>query len=199
MEGIVTALATARPLALPQTVVSTSGVTKRFGRVQALRNVDLTIRAGRVTADLGPNGAGKSTLIKLLLGLARPDRGSLAVRGAGGRTRPRLPRAPRVHAAASALPGESHRPRGRAVAARPAQGRGAGGRRTVRGVRAAPPSWTGRYRTSPGARARSSTRRSRSCSTRPCWSSTSRPPASTRWRTACSRPRSSAAAAPGSR
>ena len=81
MEGIVTALATARPLALPQTVVSTSGVTKRFGRVQALRNVNLTIRAGRVTAILGPNGAGKSTLIKLLLGLARPDRGSLAVQG----------------------------------------------------------------------------------------------------------------------
>ena len=81
MEGLVTALATARPLALPQTVVSTSGVTKRFGRVQALRNVNLTIRAGRVTAILGPNGAGKSTLIKLLLGLARPDRGSLAVQG----------------------------------------------------------------------------------------------------------------------
>jgi Cu-processing system ATP-binding protein len=73
--------ALARPLALPQNVVSAAGVTKRFGRVHALRGIDLTVRAGRVTAILGPNGAGKSTLVKLLLGLTRPDGGSLAVHG----------------------------------------------------------------------------------------------------------------------
>ena len=73
--------ALADPLLLPLTVVSTSGVTKRFGRVQALRGVDLAVKAGRVTAILGPNGAGKSTLIKLLLGLTRADAGSLAVQG----------------------------------------------------------------------------------------------------------------------
>jgi Cu-processing system ATP-binding protein len=68
-------------LPLPHTVVSASGVTKRFGRHQVLRGVDLAVRAGRVTAILGPNAAGKSTLIKLLLGLTRPDDGSLAVHG----------------------------------------------------------------------------------------------------------------------
>ena len=71
----------AGPLQLPYTVVSSSGVSKRFGRVHALRGVDLTVKAGRVTAILGPNGAGKSTLIKLLLGLTRADSGSLAVQG----------------------------------------------------------------------------------------------------------------------
>ena len=69
------------PRALSSTVISCSGVTKRFGRQQVLRGVDLAVKAGRVTAILGPNAAGKSTLIKLLLGLTRPDRGSLAVDG----------------------------------------------------------------------------------------------------------------------
>jgi Cu-processing system ATP-binding protein len=81
VEALVTEAALAGPLRLPYTVVSTSGVTKRFGRVHALRDVDLALRAGRVTAIVGPNGAGKSTLIKLLLGLIRADTGSLAVQG----------------------------------------------------------------------------------------------------------------------
>lgn len=68
-------------LPLPPTIVSASGLTKRFGRLEVLRGVDFVIRAGRVTAILGPNGAGKSTVIKMLLGLIRPDAGSLAVRG----------------------------------------------------------------------------------------------------------------------
>ena len=76
-----TELVLSSPLALPRTVVSASGVTKRFGRVTAVRDVDLAVKAGRVTAVLGPNGAGKSTLIKLLLGLTRPDAGSLSVHG----------------------------------------------------------------------------------------------------------------------
>ena len=76
-----TAALGARPLPLPVTVVSASGLTKRFGRLQVLRGVDLAIKAGRVTAILGPNAAGKSTIIKVLLGLTRADGGSLAVRG----------------------------------------------------------------------------------------------------------------------
>ena len=76
-----TELALVTPLTRPRTAVSASGVSKRFGRVTALRDVDLAVRAGRVTAVLGPNGAGKSTLIKLLLGLTRADAGSLAVDG----------------------------------------------------------------------------------------------------------------------
>jgi Cu-processing system ATP-binding protein len=46
-----------------------------------LRDIDVTLAPGRVTALVGPNGAGKTTFLKLLLGLARPDSGSLAFDG----------------------------------------------------------------------------------------------------------------------
>ena len=69
------------PLPLPRMVVAAEGLTKRFGRLEVLRGVDFALRAGRVTALLGPNGAGKSTVIKLLLGLVRPDGGSITVHG----------------------------------------------------------------------------------------------------------------------
>jgi Cu-processing system ATP-binding protein len=79
----VTAVRSAQPtLALPRTVVGCAGLTKRFGRLDVLKDVTLAIRSGRVTAVLGPNGAGKSTLIKCVLGLTHPDRGSLTVNGA---------------------------------------------------------------------------------------------------------------------
>jgi Cu-processing system ATP-binding protein len=68
-------------LALPQIVIATSGLTKRFGRQQVLRGVDLALKSGRVTAILGPNGAGKSTIIKILLGLVRADGGTVTVDG----------------------------------------------------------------------------------------------------------------------
>jgi ABC-2 type transport system ATP-binding protein len=51
------------------------GVYKRFGHIEALRGVDLTIHQGEVVALLGPNGAGKTTTISILLGMRRPDRG----------------------------------------------------------------------------------------------------------------------------
>jgi ABC-2 type transport system ATP-binding protein len=63
------------------TAVTLSGVTKRYGTVQAVAGVDLTIRSGEVVAMLGPNGAGKSTTIEMLLGLVRPDQGSVQVYG----------------------------------------------------------------------------------------------------------------------
>src|SRR4051812_40700146 len=63
------------------TAVTLTGVTKRYGAVQAVAGVDLTIRAGEVVALLGPNGAGKSTTIEMLLGLVRPDQGSVQVYG----------------------------------------------------------------------------------------------------------------------
>ena len=56
-------------------------LSKRFGRVEVLRGVDLEIARGRVTAIVGPNGAGKTTLIKVLLGLTRADGGTLTVDG----------------------------------------------------------------------------------------------------------------------
>jgi ABC-2 type transport system ATP-binding protein len=57
------------------------GLAKAFGAVQAVRQVDLTIAPGETVALLGPNGAGKSTTIDLILGLARPDRGTVSVFG----------------------------------------------------------------------------------------------------------------------
>jgi len=68
--------------ALPRAVVAGAGVTKHFGRLQVLRGVTFAAKAGRITALLGPNGAGKSTLIKAVLGLVRPDGGTLTVDGA---------------------------------------------------------------------------------------------------------------------
>lgn len=56
-------------------------VSKNYGPVQALREVDFTIGAGEVVALLGPNGAGKSTLVRLLLGLASPTTGRVSVFG----------------------------------------------------------------------------------------------------------------------
>ncbi|MEZ4220007.1 MAG: ABC transporter ATP-binding protein [Polyangiaceae bacterium] len=56
-------------------------VSVRFGTVQALRDVSLSVKEGEIVMLVGPNGAGKSTLIRVLLGLVRPDSGRLVVDG----------------------------------------------------------------------------------------------------------------------
>ena len=61
--------------------VHVRGVVKRFGRFRALDHLDLEVEAGSVHGFLGPNGAGKSTTIRVLLGLYRPDEGSVSVLG----------------------------------------------------------------------------------------------------------------------
>ncbi|HZD32326.1 MAG TPA: ABC transporter ATP-binding protein [Candidatus Angelobacter sp.] len=66
-------------------VARTRGLTKAYGTVTALRNVDLELRSGELLALLGPNGAGKTTLVRMLLGLANPDSGTVAVFGADPR------------------------------------------------------------------------------------------------------------------
>jgi rhamnose transport system ATP-binding protein len=57
------------------------GISKGFGAVQALQNVDLSLYPGEVHALVGENGAGKSTLVKILAGVHRPDTGSLKIDG----------------------------------------------------------------------------------------------------------------------
>ncbi len=58
-----------------------TGVVKSFGRQAALQGVSLRLRRGEVYGLLGPNGSGKTTLIRCLLGLVKPDAGSVRVLG----------------------------------------------------------------------------------------------------------------------
>jgi len=62
-------------------VIATEGLTKYYGRVKALENLNLRIEEGRFVGLLGPNGAGKTTTIKLLCGMLRPTRGRAFVLG----------------------------------------------------------------------------------------------------------------------
>ena len=56
-------------------------VKKNFGKLEALKGIDLTIEEGEFFGLLGPNGAGKSTLINILAGLTKPSSGSIKVMG----------------------------------------------------------------------------------------------------------------------
>jgi ABC-2 type transport system ATP-binding protein len=73
-----------------------TGATVRYGAVQALGGLDLSIGAGRITVLLGPNGAGKTTAIRLLLGLLAPTGGTARVFGMD-------PRSPRARARIGAM------------------------------------------------------------------------------------------------
>jgi ABC-2 type transport system ATP-binding protein len=63
------------------TAIEVTGLAKRFGGVDAVRDVGFVARPGRVTGFLGPNGAGKSTTLRMLLGLTRPDAGAALIGG----------------------------------------------------------------------------------------------------------------------
>jgi ABC-type sugar transport system ATPase subunit len=62
-------------------VLRVENISKRFGPVTALRDINLHIRTGEVLGLLGDNGAGKSTLIKILTGFHRPDSGRILING----------------------------------------------------------------------------------------------------------------------
>jgi ABC-2 type transport system ATP-binding protein len=75
------------PLAAPsaQPIARLHSVTKRYAKVTALDNLNLSLYPGEVVALLGPNGAGKTTAVKLLLGLIAPSNGSVRVLGSDPR------------------------------------------------------------------------------------------------------------------
>ena len=64
-----------------QMAIATTGLTKAYGPVQALRGVNLAVQKGTMFGFLGPNGAGKTTTIRCLLDLIRPQAGTIRVLG----------------------------------------------------------------------------------------------------------------------
>jgi ABC-2 type transport system ATP-binding protein len=62
-------------------IIQASGLTKRFGKLVAVRDATFKVGAGQVFGFLGPNGAGKTTTIRMLIGLVRPSSGSAQVAG----------------------------------------------------------------------------------------------------------------------
>jgi ABC-2 type transport system ATP-binding protein len=62
-------------------VISIRGLTKDFGKVKALRGIELFVERGEVHGFIGPNGAGKSTTIRILLGIFRKTAGEIAMLG----------------------------------------------------------------------------------------------------------------------
>jgi simple sugar transport system ATP-binding protein len=69
------------PTGAQDDVLRIEHVTKRFGPVVALRDVNMHLRKGEVLGILGDNGAGKSTLMKIICGFEKPDEGQLFLRG----------------------------------------------------------------------------------------------------------------------
>lgn len=67
-------------------MIEVRGLTKAYGKIQALRGVDLSVAAGEMCVVLGPSGAGKSTLLRCVNRLAEPTAGEIVV---GGRAAPR--------------------------------------------------------------------------------------------------------------
>jgi ABC-2 type transport system ATP-binding protein len=85
------------------TIIITDNLVKSYGRVKALRGVNLEVRAGEIFGFLGPNGAGKTTTIRCLLDLIRPNSGTIRVFGLDPKKSP-----VEVRSRSGYLPGELH-------------------------------------------------------------------------------------------
>jgi len=83
--------------------IRTTGLSKRYGSVDALRNLDIEITQGEVVGYLGPNGSGKTTTIRLLLGLIRPTKGSAEIFGLDSQRR-----SVEAHRRLAYVPGEAN-------------------------------------------------------------------------------------------
>ncbi len=58
-----------------------SSLSKSFGALKAVNGIDFSIRRGEILGLLGPNGSGKSTTMKMILGILKPDAGTIVVEG----------------------------------------------------------------------------------------------------------------------
>lgn len=63
------------------TVITTDSLTKKYGKKDVVKNLDLRVPGGSIYGFLGPNGAGKSTTMKMILGLTKPTKGEIMVLG----------------------------------------------------------------------------------------------------------------------
>jgi ABC-2 type transport system ATP-binding protein len=79
-----------------QPMLALSGLRKAFGQRVAVAGLDLVVEKGEIFGLLGPNGAGKSTTVNLVVGLLRPDAGSVRIGGGGGAVDDGDPRRPEV-------------------------------------------------------------------------------------------------------
>ncbi len=66
---------------MPEYIIEARGLFKRYGATVAVQGVDIVLEQGGVFGVLGPNGSGKSTTVRMLLGLARPDQGTVKLFG----------------------------------------------------------------------------------------------------------------------
>ena len=82
-------------------VIQVRGLTKSYGKVRALRGIDLDVKQGEIFGFLGPNGAGKTTLIRCLLDMIRPDGGKARLLGLDPQAEPVA-----IQALTGYLPGE---------------------------------------------------------------------------------------------
>lgn len=92
-------------------MIHAAGLLKRYGPVVAVDHLSFTVNPGETFALVGPNGAGKTTTLRLLLGLARPDQGTITL---GARRLP--PHDPEARTDLGYVPQKVEFPRGRTVA-----------------------------------------------------------------------------------
>ncbi len=83
------AATTAAPGGQPATLLAARAVTKRFGGLVAVRDINLDIPTGGIVSIIGPNGAGKTTFFNVIAGIIDPTAGSVAFKGKTLITRPR--------------------------------------------------------------------------------------------------------------
>ncbi|MDG4656839.1 ABC transporter ATP-binding protein [Ectobacillus antri] len=60
-------------------ILTVKGLTKRFGGLTAVKDVDMTVKRGSITAVIGPNGAGKTTFFNMITGVYKPDEGEISL------------------------------------------------------------------------------------------------------------------------
>src|SRR6476619_1598852 len=83
------AAAATTPGGAAETLLAARAVTKRFGGLVAVRDINLDIPAGGIVSIIGPNGAGKTTFFNVIAGIIDPTAGSVAFKGKTLITRPR--------------------------------------------------------------------------------------------------------------